>query len=86
MSTKCERSVTRAQIVTIKATMTAKRPWRPARRADAEASPPEESQVESADVNEQPLQDVCVTAQMGSTQSTGLVEVRIRPLKVLASP
>ena len=33
-------------------------------RADAEAGPHEESQVESADVDKQPFQDVRVTSQM----------------------
>jgi non-heme chloroperoxidase len=51
-----------------------------ARRADAEACPHEESQIEPADMNEQPLQDVRVAPQMRPTQTTGLIEVCIRPL------
>ena len=58
-------------------------PLEAARRANTEACPHEEPQIESADVDEQSFQDVRVTPQMRPTQTTGLIEMRIRPFQVL---
>ena len=60
-------------------------PLEAARRANTEACPHEEPQIESADVDEQSFQDVRVTPQMRPTQTTGLIEMRIRPFQVLAA-
>ena len=60
-------------------------PLQASRRTHSEDGPHEEAQVEPADVDEQPLQDVGVAPQVGATHPAGLVEMRVRPFQVLAA-
>src|SRR5579862_2251413 len=60
-------------------------PLEAAWRTDAEAGAHEEPEIESADGDEQPFQDVRVTAQMRPTQPTGFIEVGIRSLEILTA-
>src|SRR5215210_7536967 len=55
------------------------------RCADADEGPHQESEIEAADVYEEPFQDVRVPTQMRAPQAAGLVEMRIRALQSFAS-
>ena len=56
-------------------------PW----RADADERPHQEAQVESADVHDEPFQDVRVAAQMGAPHPPGFVEMRVRAFQTLTA-
>src|SRR5438034_850678 len=57
----------------------------PARRAAPERLPHEETEVERARVDEQPLQDVLMPAQMGAAEPAGVVQVGEGALHVFAA-
>src|SRR5712691_149828 len=57
----------------------------PSRRAAAERLPHEETEIERARVDEQPLQDVLMPAQVSAAEPTSLVHVSERALDVLAA-
>src|SRR2546427_4574913 len=57
----------------------------PARRAAPEHLPHEETEVERARVNEQPLQDVLMPAQVGAAEAAGVIHVGEGALDVLAA-
>ena len=50
----------------------------PPRRADAHEGPHQESQIETADVHQEPLQNVVVTTEMRASQATRFVQVSVR--------
>src|SRR3712207_64573 len=56
----------------------------PARRADAEKCPHQEAEIEAADVDDEPFQDVDVATQVRPAHSARLVEMGVRPLQALA--
>src|SRR6266436_1820496 len=58
----------------------------PSRRAAPERLPHEETEVERARVDEQPLEDVVMTAQMGAAEPAGVVQVGEGALHVFAAP
>src|SRR5881628_1090770 len=58
----------------------------PSRRAAPERLPHEETEVERARVDEQPLQDVLMAAQMGAAEPAGVVQVGEGALHVFAAP
>src|SRR5437867_3823850 len=58
-----------------------KAPWRPA----PERMPHQESEIERARVDDQPLEDVRMPAQVDPAQPAGVIDVRKRPLDVLAA-
>ena len=53
------------------------------RRPDARQLPHQQPEIEAADVHEQPLQDVVVSAQMHPPHPPGLVEMRVGALEPL---
>ena len=55
-----------------------------ARRADADELPHQESEIEAADVDEEPFQDVRVATQVRPAQAARLIEMRVRPFQSLA--
>src|SRR5207249_696175 len=58
-----------------------KAPWRPA----PERMPHQEYEIERARVDDQPLEDVRMPAQVDPAQPAGVIDVRKRPLDVLAA-
>ena len=56
----------------------------PAWRADADQLPHEQAEIEAASVNQQPLQDVWVTAKVGPSHAAGLIHVREGTFQQLA--
>jgi hypothetical protein len=58
-------------------------PLQPARRPDANQLPHQQSEIETADVDQQTLQDVRVTTEVHAAHSTGLVEMSEGPLQAL---
>ena len=61
------------------------RPCRPRGVPTPNERPHEEAQVEAADVDQQPFQDVRVPAQMRAPHPARLVEMRIRAFQPLAA-
>ena len=49
------------------------------------SEPKNQAEIECADVNQLPLEDVLVSAQMSSPHSSGIVTMREAPLDQLAS-
>ena len=56
-------------------------PLQAAWRADADKGPHQESQIEATDMDEEPLQDVCVAPEMCPSHAAGLVEMRVGPFQ-----
>ena len=54
------------------------------RRADARQVPHEQPEIDAADLDEQPFQDVGMPAQMDAAHPAGLVEMRVGPFQQLA--
>jgi len=57
----------------------------PAWRADADQVPHEQSEIEAAGVNQQPLQDVRVTTEVHAPHAARLIEMGKRPFESLAA-
>ena len=51
------------------------------RRAHARQVPHEQPEIDAADLDEQPFQDVGMPAQMDAAHSAGLVEMRVGPFQ-----
>ena len=60
-------------------------PLQPSRRADADQLSHQQPEIETAGVNQQPLQNVGVSAQVHASHAAGLVEMREGPLQALAA-
>src|SRR5271168_2371264 len=57
----------------------------PSGRAFPVHRPHKQPEIQSADMDEQPFQDIVSTAQMHSPHSAGLIQVSIHPFQLLAS-
>ena len=60
-------------------------PLQPTRRADADQLPHQQSEIETADVNQQSLQNVRVPAEVHAAHPARFVEMREGPLQALAA-
>src|SRR5437762_14340496 len=59
-------------------------PLKPSRRSDSTHRPHQQSQIGSADGNEQPLQDIAMTTYVHATHATGFIQMGIDALQLLA--
>src|SRR5881628_3343634 len=55
-------------------------------RAAPDRVPHQEAEIEGAGVDDEPLEDVLMAAQVGAAETAGVIEMRKRPLDVLAAP
>jgi hypothetical protein len=71
------------------------RPWRPrgvptdletTRRPHREDRAQQQAEIEPAGMDQQPLEDVRVTAQVGAAHTPGVIEVRERAFDQFAAP
>src|SRR5258708_14174330 len=56
------------------------------RGTETDLSPHDQTEIEGRGVNEQSLENVCVTAKMGASHAAGLVQMREGTLEHLAAP